>query len=312
MAKRRIIRNVLPILLGLFLVFFLAVVPWFIANIITTARFHFRDPNDGKTPLSFGLPFQNIEFHSSDGILLKGWYVPAGPNPQGTIIYCHGHNRTRVEMLPMEVFGHRLGYNGLLFDFRHAGQSGGKIGTLGYQERLDAIAAVHYALDQKNAARPVVLWGVSMGAAAALMAASETPQVAAVISDSSFLSFREVIVHHARLFFHLPSFPIVDEGIYWAAWRGGFKPSDFDLRKAVQGINPRPILLVAVEGDKRMPPSIARELYAQSTSPASALVVVPGHRHGEGFNSGKAEYEQAVKKFLQSLQLAWHSPPPLR
>lgn len=312
MAKRRIIKYVLLIFLGLFLVFFLVVVPWFFTNIITTARFHFHDPNDGKTPLSFGLQFQNIEFHSSDGILLKGWYVPAGANAQGTIIYCHGHNRTRVEMLPMEVFGHGLGYNGLLFDFRHAGQSGGKIGTLGYQERLDAIAAVHYALDREKAARPVVLWGVSMGAAAALMAASQSPEVAAVISDSSFLSFRNVIVHHAHLFFHLPSFPIVDEAIYWAAWRGGFQPSDFDLRKAVQGINPRPILFIAVQGDKRMPPRIARELYAQSTSPGRALAVVPGHRHGEGFNSGNAEYEQAVKTFLQSLQLAWHSAPALR
>jgi fermentation-respiration switch protein FrsA (DUF1100 family) len=301
LAKRRIIKYVLLSLLGLFLVFFLVVVPWFFANIITTARFHFHDPNDGKTPLSFGLPFRNIEFHSSDGILLKGWYVPAGANPQGTIIYCHGHNRTRVEMLPMEVFGHALGYNGLLFDFRHAGQSGGKIGTLGYQERLDVIAAVHDALDQEMAARPVVLWGVSMGAAAALMAASENPQVSAVISDSSFLSFRNVIVHHARLFFHLPSFPIVDEAIDWAAWRGGFKPAEFDLRKAVQGINPRPILFIAVQGDNRMPPSIARELYSRSSSPERALVVVPGHRHGEGFTSGKSEYESAVKKFLQSL-----------
>ncbi len=310
MAKRRLFRNTLLALLGLFLVFSLVIVPWFFTNIITTARFHFPDPNDGKTPLSFGLPFQDIEFHSSDGILLKGWYVPAGEKARGTIIYCHGHNRTRVEMLPMEVFGHGLGYNGLLFDFRHSGESGGKIGTLGYQERLGVIAAVHYALDNEKSARPVVLWGVSMGAAAALMAASQDSQVAAVISDSSFLSFRNVIVHHAHLFFHLPSFPVVDEAIRWAAWRGGFKPSQFDLRKAVHGINPRPILFVAVEGDRRMPPRIARELYAQSTSPEKMLLVLPGHRHGEGFTSGHAAYEKAVSEFLQGLQGAESSPRP--
>ena len=53
-------------------------------------------------------------------------------------------------------------------------------------------------------------------------------------------------------------------------------------------INPRPILFIAVEGDKRMPPSIARELYSQSSSPGKRLVVVPGHRHGEGFKSGNS------------------------
>ena len=288
-------------MLGLVALFFFVVVPWFLTSIITTRRFHFHDRNDGKTPQSFGLKYQAIQFHSSDGVLLKGWYVPAGPDARGTIIYCHGLNRTRVEMLPMEIFGHSLGYNGLLFDFRHAGQSGGKIGTLGYLERLDVIAAVHYALERENATRPIVLWGVSMGASAALMAASDTPDVAAVISDSSFLSFRQVIVHHAHLFFHLPAFPIVDEAIYWSAWRGGFWPSDFDLRKAVERINPRPILFIAVEGDRRITPEVARELYSCSTSPEKAIVVLPGHRHGEGFTSGHELYVQAVTKFLAGL-----------
>ncbi|MCL5671744.1 MAG: hypothetical protein M1423_10710, partial [Acidobacteria bacterium] len=204
MAKRRIIRNILLALLALLALFFFVVVPWFMTSIITTRRFHFHDRNDGKTPQSYGYQYQSIEFHSSDGIMLKGWYVPAGPDARGTIIYCHGFNRTRIEMLPMEIFGHSLGYNGLLFDFRHSGASGGKIGTLGFKERLDAIAAVHYAIDREKAAPPIVLWGVSMGASASLMAAADSPDIGAVISDSSFLSFRHVIVHHAQLFFHLP------------------------------------------------------------------------------------------------------------
>lgn len=301
MSKRKIIRAIIIVIFSLVAIFFLVVVPLFFTYLITSARFHFRDPNDGKTPQSFGLQYQPIEFHSSDGILLKGWYVPAGPGARGTIIYCHGRNRSRVEMLPMEVYGHSLGYNGLLFDFRDSGDSGGKIGSLGYLERLDAVAAVHYALDQEHAQKPVILWGVSMGAAASLMAAAETPDVAAVISDSSFLSFRHVIVHHAHLFFHIPSFPIVDEAIYLSAWRAGFWPSEFDLRKAVERTNPRPVLFIAVKDDKRITPAVARELYSCSTSPQKAIVVVPGHRHGEGFTSGHELYVQAVKKFLASL-----------
>ncbi|HET7101986.1 MAG TPA: hypothetical protein VFJ52_12610, partial [Terriglobia bacterium] len=79
MSKRRIIRNIILVLLAMAALFFLVVVPWFMAGIITTRRFHFHDRNDGKTPQSYGLEYQSIEFHSSDGILLKGWYVPAGP-----------------------------------------------------------------------------------------------------------------------------------------------------------------------------------------------------------------------------------------
>lgn len=297
----QIIRNVLLIFAGLILIFSLVIVPWFGTYIVTTARFHFPDPNDGKTPVSYGMPFEWIQFHSKDGIPLSGWYVPAGAKARGTIIYCHGQNRTRIEMLPMAAFAHDLGYNGLLFDLRHSGLSGGDMGTLGYKERWDVEAAVHYALEHEKSPHPIVLWGISMGATAALMAASETPQVDAVISDSSFLSFRNVIVHHAHLFFHVPSFPIADEVIAWSAWRGGFNPAAFDLRKAVEKINPRPILFIAVQGDKRIPPYVARDLYSKSNSSQKAIIVVPGHRHGEGWTSGHDQYVAAVNKFLAGL-----------
>jgi len=314
---RSAVKWFLGVLVVLLLAFFYGFVPWFLTGIATTNRFHFPDANDGKTPQSFGLAFSSVEFRSSDGILLKGWYVPAtvpvGEKPRGTIIYCHGHNRSRVEMLPEAVFAHRLGYNGLLFDLRHQGQSGGAISTVGYQERLDAAAAVRYALDQEKAERPIILWGVSMGAAAALLAAAESPEVSAVISDSTFLSFSDTVRHHYYLFRSfarrrwwwfppLPAFPITEEVIFWAARRGHFQPADFDMEQAVKRINPRPILFVGVQGDPRMPPSIAQTLYAEATSPQKEVVILPGNRHGEGFKQATEQYEKTVSGFLARLQ----------
>lgn len=294
------------------LVFFYGVVPWFLTGIATTRRFHFRDPLDSKTPESFGLNFHDIEFSSSDGITLKGWYVPAGGTAKGAIVYVHGYNRSRVEMLPEAVFGHGLGYDGLLFDLRHQGASGGDESSIGYQERLDVEAAARYAREHEQAPPPVIAWGVSMGAAAALMAAADSQDVNAVISDSSFLNYSDMIRHHYYLFRGiirrrwwwfppLPAFPIADEVIYWTAWRGHFSPADFDLEKAVSRIGARPILFVGVEGDQRMPPSIARRLYGDAESELKDILIVPGTRHGEGFNSGNKQYEGAVTTFLASL-----------
>lgn len=297
----KVTRRVLVILGVLGAAFFLVVVPWFFTYILTRGRFHYPDPNDGKTPISYGLNFRWIEFLATDGIQLKGWYVPGAGSARGTIIFCHGLNRTRTEMLPMAAFAQTLGYNGLLFDFRHSGQSEGEITTLGYQERRDVVGAVRYALQEGKAARPVILWGVSMGAAAALMAAADSPDVDAVISDSSFLSFRDTVAHHLESFLRLPAFPLAYEVMYWSAWRGGFSPSDLDLEKAVGRIGSRPILFVAVEEDRRMPPAIARTLYARAASPQKALLVLPGRRHGEGFNQATEQYKQAVSKFLSAL-----------
>ncbi len=307
MTRERIwnvIRNVFLVLAGLVALFFFVVVPWFFTGIVTGGRYHFPDPNDGKSPKSYGMDFRWIEFPSTDHILLRGWYIPAAGEARGTIVYCHGHNRTRIEMLPEAAFAYQLGYNGLLFDFRHEGRSGGDITTVGYSERRDVLGAVEYALTQEQAARPVVLWGVSMGAAAALMAAADSPQVAAVISDSSFLSFPDMIRHHWKLFLPLPSFPIADEIIYWSAWRGNFRPFDFNLETATRRIGDRPILFVAVEGDRRMPPSIARTLYADAASPLKKLIVLPGNRHGEGFRLAPQPYQEAVRQFLTSIPRA--------
>ena len=95
-----------------------------------------------------------------------------------------------------------------------------------------------------------------------------------------------------------------DETIWLITRRAHFKASDFDLRKAVERINPRPVLFIGVEGDQRMPPEVARALYACSSSPDRMLLIVPGTRHGEGFQSGKMQYQQAVRAFLEKVQEA--------
>jgi pimeloyl-ACP methyl ester carboxylesterase len=100
----------------------------------------------------------------------------------------------------------------------------------------------------------------------------------------------------------LPTFPIGDEIILWSAWRGGFRPAEFDLERTVERIGARPILFVAVEGDRRIPPDIARRLRARAESPDSRLVILPGQRHGEGFNQQPELYEKAVAEFLERIQ----------
>jgi pimeloyl-ACP methyl ester carboxylesterase len=61
------------------------------------------------------------------------------------------------------------------------------------------------------------------------------------------------------------------------------------------------VLFIGVEDDRRMPPAYARTLGAAATSPLSRVVIVPGTKHGEGFFSGQAQYEQAVKEFLEAV-----------
>ncbi len=281
--------------------FFLVYVPYFLARVVTVHKYHYHDIDDGKTPATYHVAYQDIEFPAKDGVPLKGWFVPAD-HPKGTVVFVHGLNRTRVEMLREGMFVHGLGYNALLFDERHAGASGGNLTSLGYYERFDVEGAVAKALSFDPKAHPVIVWGVSMGAGAALMAARETPQVDAVISDSTFLTLRDTTYHHLKLFLHLPKFSTAMTTLWFFELRTHFNVDDFDLRKAVKEIGNRPILFVCGGNDDRMPPYIARELYQLAENDSKMFLEVPGARHGEAFRTHPKMYEAAVTKFFDRVQ----------
>ncbi|MDZ7363178.1 MAG: lysophospholipase [candidate division KSB1 bacterium] len=296
----RWLRRILMILGILIFVFIFFVVPFGFSYLLTHAGSRPSDRNITASAISSEQPFLTIAFKARDGVSLSGWYFPREEAP-AAVIYCHGLFRSRLEVVDRAEKFWQGGYAGLLLDFRGHGQSGGELTSMGYLERLDIIGAVHYLSDSLQFKGPIVVYGVSMGAAAALLAAAEEPKISGLIIDSSFLSFDETITHHARNWLRLPKFPIVDELILFTQWQIGFNSEDFDLRRAVQKIGDRPILFIAGGADQRMPPQIARALYEASPSTHKTLVVIPNAPHGAAFRTDRETYTQAVLRLLQTV-----------
>jgi pimeloyl-ACP methyl ester carboxylesterase len=277
--------------------------PYYLGGLATTRRFTYNDrENKGLTPASFQLPFEELSFASSDGVALKGWWVPAG-NARGTVVLVHGLNRSRIEMVRKLPFLHAHGWNALLFDLRHHGDSGGEASSFGHHEKQDVHAAIERA--RKKSSGPVVLWGVSLGAAAATLAAAEDPSVAGLVCDSSYRSLRDTVDHHMTLARSwrwwmkiVPRWPVGAEVVYWIGKRGKFDPDAVDVKAAAAKLNGRPALFVCNSGDRRMPPDIAFDLKAAAGDRASVLVV-PGNSHGGAYRDGTAAYERAVAKVLE-------------
>jgi pimeloyl-ACP methyl ester carboxylesterase len=290
------------------LVFVFGWVPYWMVTLFTTRKFQMPDKENGDlSPASFQLAYEDVAFQAKDGVPLKGWWVPA-PEAKGAVVLVHGLNRSRLEMVRKVPFLHEQGWSALLFDLRFHGESGGALRSLGYFEREDVHAAVGFARGRQKG--PVALWGISFGAATAVFAAAEDPEVAAVVCDSSFRSLRDTTRHHLDLFrgFRwwlrlVPSWPVADEVLFWFERRTGADPDELDVEKAAARLRPRPVLFVANSGDRRMPPEIAFDLQKAAGERATVLVV-PGHSHGGAWREGQAPYQEAVRKILEEARAA--------
>jgi alpha-beta hydrolase superfamily lysophospholipase len=302
MRTRRFLKWAGALLLVALCAFIFGWVPYWLGGIATTRRFQYNDKaNNGLTPASFTLPFEEVSFQAVDGVPLKGWWVPA-PDAKGTVVLIHGLNRSRLEMVKKVPFVHAQGWNALLFDLRHHGASGGPVTSFGWFEKQDAEAAKTYA--ESRSKGPVVFWGISLGAATAGLAAADDSSVAGVVCDSSYRSLPDTVGHHLQLFrgFRwwmrvVPSWPVGDEVIFWMGRRGGFNPRAVDIQAAARRLAGRPVLFVCNAGDRRMPSDIAFDLKTAAGEHAKVLVV-PGNTHGEAYRDGKPAYESAVADLL--------------
>jgi pimeloyl-ACP methyl ester carboxylesterase len=277
--------------------------PWFLGTRVSSRSFTYNDrENQGLTPASFSLPFEDVKFNGPDGTTLVGWWVPVA-DAKGTVVLAHGLNRSRIEMVKKVPFLHGQGWNALLFDMRNHGASGGSARTFGWLEKDDIHAVTKWA--RAKSAGPIVLWGVSAGAAASTLAAAEDVGIAGLICDSSYRSLRDTIRHHIGLARSwrwwmriVPAWPVTSEVMFWIGRAGRFDPDLVDVEAAAARLRGRPALFVCNSGDRRMPQQIAFDL-SKAAGDRAKVLVVPGNSHGGAWRDGTAAYETAVKNVLE-------------
>ena len=135
------------------------------------------------TPKNFSVPYEDVSFTTRDGITLAGWFVPSAASSTKTIVALHGYPADKGDILPAVVFLQKT-YNLFLFDFRYFGKSAGAYTTVGMRETEDLRAAIAFL--KTRGITQVGVWGFSMGGAVALMASSQTSEIAAVAAESSY------------------------------------------------------------------------------------------------------------------------------
>ena len=159
---------------GVLVVAAVAAVPLSVAYVVThVARADVPAEN-------LGAPYENVEFTTSDGLRLKGWYVES-QNGAAVISF---PGRTSSQKRAKMLANH--GYGVLVFDRRGEGESEGDPNTFGWQGERDIHAAVKF-LQGRPDVDPDRIGGIGLSVGGEMMigAAAESTALKAIVSEGA-------------------------------------------------------------------------------------------------------------------------------
>lgn len=258
-------------------------------------RFITPDPVETRfiTPWELGVEYEDVVFQTEDGLAISGWWL-GRKDARRTIITLAGHNSARHHVLGISSALFRAGANVLLFDNRGRGSSEGDKISLGHFEKLDALAAVEYAL-RREPNLPLGMMGFSMGGAVAIMAAARDERIKAVVADSAFASQARLVTHHLRQY--------VGRFIAPAIFRLAKGVLHYDIHEVEPGgdagkISPRPVMFIHGELDDVTNPDDSISMYKAAGEPKE-LWIVEGAGHVDAYFQNREEYSRRVGEFFE-------------
>jgi alpha-beta hydrolase superfamily lysophospholipase len=264
-----------------------------------------------KNPGQAGLKYQDVSFTTSDGITLKGWWIPAAVHPAlGTVILTHGLFHNRDQVLTRAVFLQEAGYQVLAFDLRGHGESGASPLSGGFLESGDFLAASAFLTQKHWVQKPLVFFGFSLGAICALRAGA-VQAVDAVIADSPLPNVKSYVSRRTlgAPFSRLPGFLARCLQAYNSATGLSLEEKDLDLVPVIRQIQTVPVLLFSGEKDDLAVSGEVQKLFDQCPSPHRRLVFIPEAGHEQTYSQFPVIYEKAVLDFLKDVREGFPKRP---
>lgn len=243
------------------------------------------DPPDG---------FSEVTLTTSDDVKLAAWYAP--PTNGAAIILVHGAGSGRQSVKGYAEMLRDNGFGVLAISTRGFSDSEGSINRYGWQGTVDVGAAVAYLQSQPDV-QTIGGLGISMGGEILLGAASDYPQIQAIISDGA--TFRSLEEYKA-----LPA--------NRSLWRNFTSRVLYLSVRILSGdAPPKPLLdamldakdthfLYIAAGDDDTEVEFNERFLDQVGEDRAELWVVPDVGHTDGFNKHREDYEARVVAFFET------------
>ena len=282
--RRRYLRRFLFLLGGLAVAYFV-LFPLYISYVFTHVARGFVPAAD------LGAAYEEISFTTSDGLELRGWYIPS--KNRAAVIAFPGRKGPQRQARVLA----RHGYGVLLFDRRGEGESDGDPNVFGWAGERDLNAAVAF-LRRRPDVDPDRIGGIGLSVGGEMMieAAAESNGLKAIVSEGAGVrSLREALAipgTRRRLEASL-AHAVVTPGV--ALFSNDLPPPS--LEDLVGRIAPRPVFLIYAVPGQGGEAELTQAFYDAAGAPKT-IWRVPGSGHTGGIEARPREYERRVIGFF--------------
>ncbi len=233
---------------------------------------------------------ESVNFTSSDGTRLHGWFIPASDGAPveraATILHVHGNAGNIEGHVWFTQFLPAAGFNLFIFDFRGYGRSEGTARQRG-PLIADANAAVDTLLARPDVdARRLGLFAHSLGGAIGLNVMAQRPELRCALVMSAFSSWRDMAADAVG---GDPPGPV---SRFMARL---LIKDDHRADVAIAGID-RPILIIHGTDDQIVPASHGRRL--AEAGPTAQLIEIDGGDHNN-MRSSHPQVDDLVINFFR-------------
>jgi dipeptidyl aminopeptidase/acylaminoacyl peptidase len=254
-----------------------------------------------RNPGDAGLAYEEDVFPDIDGeLILKGWFL-TGNSSDRVIIMVHGNGGNRddptIGTLDIAAALVDYGYNVLMFDLRGCGESEGDMVSGGYHEKKDVLGAVEYV--RKRGFTSIGVIGFSLGAVSTLLAAAETEDIDAIVSDSSYADLNDIMGPEFSKRTKAPQI-LLKPVLFMIKLMFGVDFSAIRPIDCVPEITPRPIFFIHGEDDDTIPVEHADRLYQAADNPSDRLWIVPDTNHVRAYITHPDEYIIKITEFFDT------------
>jgi pimeloyl-ACP methyl ester carboxylesterase len=247
---------------------------------------------------------EEVTFKSTDGVTLAGSLF-RGRAAMPPIVLCHDLGESRNAVTNVAIALHKAGFTVLAFDFRSHGASGGEGSTLGITEARDVLGAIDFVAGRPKGdldARKIGVFGVGMGAHAAVLAAADRPAVRVLVLDGLWPDAGLTLVRHVFADWpwggqHLAAVPVA-----LFPWIAGVSIGDGRAADVLPALGRRDLLLVAPAGDRRLDESM-KAMYGTLSEQRDSernLITLPATRASGLGADDLARYEERVVAFFRT------------